>query len=48
MNKRHKYGHFYYGKIHRFNKIVLIKILPIHGNYIKNGVKWKLILEIAG
>lgn len=46
MSKRHKYGHFYSGKIHKYNKIVQTR--TIHGSSIRNGVKWIHMLEIAG
>lgn len=40
MDKKHKYGHFYYGKIPKFNKKVQTKIHLALGNYTRNGVKW--------
>lgn len=47
MNKKPKFGLFYYGKTHKFNKKVLIKI-QIHGNFIKSGVIWTHMSEMDG
>lgn len=40
MNKKHKFGLFFYGKIPKSNKRVQIETQQTHGSYIKNGVKW--------
>lgn len=40
MDKKHKYGRFYYGKIRKFNKKAQTKIHLALGNCTRNGVRW--------